>query len=192
MGLGSAIVAKVKQTAVDVFYLVTTEIYPKYTVESRAVHPPGFESSPVENDRAVVAEIGSQGKTGFLGILTQALSPNLKPGEVRIYSRDSDGNLTTTIYMRDDKNVVIDVNGTQIWIKDGEIALGEENPGDNLALASKTKSNDDALANYDVSLKTYLDTHTHGTGVGPSGPPLVPSPATPTVQAVKSTLITAK
>ncbi len=187
MGL-RAIIAKVTTTAVDAFLTITSEIYPGFSKESRSICPPGFEGVPMEGDQGVVVKIGSQGKTGFMGVFPIS---ELEQGEARMYARDPEGNITAEI-MAMDGAIIIDVNGTQVWVTDGEIALGEENPSDNLALASKCKSNDDALKDALSNHITWDGTHTHVSPVGPTGPPVPPAPVGATVSDVKSDLITAK
>ena len=187
MGLISAMVGKVTATAVDTFLLVTSEIFPNFTKESRAVYPPGYEGIPLEEDQGIVIKVGSKGKTAFIGSFPP--DSEMEAGEARFYARDSDGNITAEVIAIDGA-IIIDVAGTQIWVTDGEIALGEENPGDNLALASLVMDRLDTL-------QSTFDGHDHITTatVGATPTPGVISPyASPIgpLDDVKSDLITAK
>lgn len=82
--------------------------------------------------------------------------------------------------------IIID-SGMELWIKEGEISLVTENPGDNMALASLVKSELEGIQS------TY-DGHFHTTTatIGPSPTPGVISPPTVTVGSisdVKSTKV---
>jgi hypothetical protein len=98
------LISKVVEAAIDTYLLVTSEIYPDYSRESRAIFPPGFEGWPITDDLGLVVEVGGSGKTGFLGVFPAA-SGGLEAGEVRIYSRDGDGNIKAFVICKADGTI---------------------------------------------------------------------------------------
>lgn len=160
MGLG-AVIARVVESTVDTLLLIKAEIYPNYTTETRAVQPPGYEGIPVDGENGVVIEIGGKGKTGFIGVYPTS---ELDPGEARIYARDGDGNIVSSVKCLSDGQVVIN-EGSNFAVRFNELETAFD----------QFKSDFNSFVN-----STY-NTHIHSTTATiDSGPPGVIAPTTST------------
>jgi len=79
---------------------VVTEIYEGFPKTSRQILPPGIDSAPLPDDQGVIISIdGTEGKTVQIGVYTD---PSVQAGEIRIYSRDSDGAIKAELHLRPD------------------------------------------------------------------------------------------
>lgn len=118
MGLGASI-ATILSSAITTFQsgdfqTVKAELYPKYSVQSRSILPPGIDSVPVsEADQGLIVEVGTDGKTAFLGTFPVAVA---EQGEIRVYSRDTDGNLKASVHCKNNGDIEIVSDGGKIAI----------------------------------------------------------------------------
>jgi len=87
---------------------ISIEVYEGYTQESRQVLPPGIDANPLPDDQGFGMEIGkSNGKDVQFGIIYD--KPLVENGEIKIFGRDSSGNIVSSVYCKKDGN--IEVNG---------------------------------------------------------------------------------
>lgn len=123
--------------------------------ESYESAPYGFDSVPVKDLRAIHAETGEKGKTVVIGYINVKQLASLKPGEVRIFSTDKDGNLKIDIRLKDDGT--IEMGGT----------------GDFMVRFDELKTGFDKLKS---DFNGFL-THVHGAAGTPPVPVVLPSTA---------------
>jgi len=71
--------------------------------------------------------------------------------------------------------------------RDFLITFGNARDAQFVALANKVNANDEAFKTFLDDDKTWKDSHTHPTGVGPSAPPASPAPTPPTPDDVSCT-----
>ena len=117
MGLKVAIAKVISSAIVNAFRIAKVEIYPGYTKQARAFYPPGVDAAPLDGkDQGLTIEVGTSGKTALIGIIPVPLA---ETGEIRIYSRDDDGNLKASIHCK--KNGDIEIVST-----DGKIAIDND------------------------------------------------------------------
>lgn len=85
---------------------ISIETYDKYTQDSRQVLPPGIDSNPIAEDQGIGITLDkSSGKDVCIGILFD--SPEVDPGEIKIFSRDSSGAIKAQVYCKKDGLIVI-------------------------------------------------------------------------------------
>lgn len=127
--------------------------------------PPGVDAVPLEGDTAVMVPGTGNGRWVVMGYMDTANAGSAGPGEFRIYSRNSDGEIVATIWLQSSGSVV--VNGVLTVAADGNMVIGSS--ADSLALASRV-----------TQLETHYITHTHPVVLTPSPianpvtPPLTP------------------
>lgn len=122
---------------------------------------------------------------------------DVDPGDLRLHPLDG-AVAIPGVYSQPDaltdahaENLVIGkTGGAQIHIKaDGTVNLAEESPSAFVALANLVDTELGNLNSHLTTLKTWLDTHVHPTGVGPSGPPSAPSAAPASPASVAATKV---
>jgi len=132
------------------------EIYKGDNANVRIFNPPGIDSRPIDGDYGFAIESGStEGGKDLVGFLDSNNIPISDKGEVRIYSRDSGGNIVALIHVK--KDGIIEINGNA----DFAVRFSELETAFN-------------------QLKSDHDTHQHSgvdTGSGTSGPPVSGSTA---------------
>lgn len=121
------ILGRIISTAVEGFIQVTCEIAPEFTQIARYIAPPGFESKPLPNDAGFMIPIGrSDGKHILIGVYPA--SAETQDGEVRLYSRDADGNVVAQIRLFQDGEIFIENSELQFdMAADGRVFI--ENDG---------------------------------------------------------------
>lgn len=67
--------------------------------------PFGVDSSPLKDMSAIYSETGTNGKAVIIGYINK--NQMAEPGETRLFSLDSDGNLKTYLYLKKDGNMDI-------------------------------------------------------------------------------------
>lgn len=97
----------INQVIEDSIRKIVTEIYPDYTRMSNQICPPGIDAAPLEEDQGVSLVIDSANRTVNIGIYPDAQAD---PGEIRIYSRDENGDIQALIYCKNDGT--IEINGS--------------------------------------------------------------------------------
>ena len=113
MGLGIAI-SNILSSAINTFQVVKVEIYPKYSKQARSIFPPGIDAAPVDGeDQGLIIEVGTDGKTAFIGTFPVAIAAK---GEIRVYSRDSDGNLKASVHCKNNGDIEVVSDGGKIAI----------------------------------------------------------------------------
>ena len=116
------------------------------------VAPFGFESRVPAGYNAVYADTGDNGKKVMLGVIKDNV--NINSGEVKIYSVDSNGDVSIFLYIR----------------STGEIQFGGST--DNLIRYSVMESEINGLKTDFNNLVTAFNQHVHPTAaVGPPSPP---------------------
>ena len=135
---------------------IQTEIYPSYIKSSRQVLPPGIDAVPIEGDQGIILILDeSMGKTVAIGVYPD---PQAESGEVRIFSRDDDGNLQA--YSLHKKDGVLELNGNA----DFAVAFDD------------LKSGFDTLkSDFNTFITTIYNLHTH-ISAGPGNPTATPLP----------------
>lgn len=140
---------------------------------------PGNDSPPLPGDTAVTVGIprtGGQVPVGYIDTENEGVAV---PGEVRIYGRDSSGNIVNEVWLRADGSVLIsNANGSFELKADGSI-IGQNSAGSfELEVSGDFVVNGatiTALGDVVTALGRSLDTHVHpGVTTGPSntGPPV--------------------
>jgi hypothetical protein len=88
--------------------IIKSEIYTDYTKESRQVSPPGIDANPIVDDQGVLVLIdNTPGKSVHVGVYPDSQA---EPGEIRIYSRDSGGELKALIWLKADGTIELNGN----------------------------------------------------------------------------------
>lgn len=99
--------------------------------------PSGDDSPPLPEDRCLMIKVDGSGNYIISGILCG--SQGAGPGEKKLYSRDSNGDIKATIYLKDDG--IIEINGNSDYAvswTDLNSALQSLISGINSALANKS------------------------------------------------------
>lgn len=111
-------ISKVLSSAVENgLRLLKIELYPGYTLgKTRMFFPPGISATPIKNEQGLMMPSGTDGQIAFLGTLTKEV---VEEGEIKIYSRDEDGNVKANMYFKKDGNVDLVSDG-------GKFALDNE------------------------------------------------------------------
>lgn len=123
------------------------------------INPAGDESAPKIDDRIPVLRIGNF-RLAIGGL--DSVTPITEQGEKRFYSRDADGNIISSFYMKKDGSIEINNDpGKTLTMNFGATSIEFSATGMKIIIGGVTY---DAL------------THIHSTGVGPSGP-FIPPPA---------------
>lgn len=78
---------------------IVTEIYDGYDISSNQISPPGIDACPLPDDQGVLITLDTSGKSVRVGVYPD---PKSEPGEVRFYSRDSDGNQKAELWIKND------------------------------------------------------------------------------------------
>jgi hypothetical protein len=100
------LIAKVIKSAVNEVWEITSEIWPKFNKRSRFVGTPGIQGIPLEDDECILITIGDDlTKTVFIGTFHKE---DIKPGEIQMYSRDSNGDLIARVYCDKDGNIFLE------------------------------------------------------------------------------------
>lgn len=105
--------------------------------------PPGVDAVPMEGDTAVTAPGTGSGRWVVMGYMDTANAGTAGPGEFRIYSRNGDGEIVASIWLKSSGDVV--VNGALTVDGDGNMVIGSD--ADSLALSSKVDLFVDAFVN---------------------------------------------
>lgn len=119
---------------------------------------PGDDAHPLPGDQAVLVRVPGSGTVVAVGYLDTAREGEAQPGERRIYSRDSDGAIQATLWLKADGSVDIDapngmtINGVHIDA-DGNLTA----PGEITAMEGPAQ--------------VSVSTHDHPSGTGPTGSP---------------------
>lgn len=127
--------------------------------------PPGVDAVPMEGDTAVQVPGAGSGRWVVMGYMDTANAGEAGPGEFRIYSRNSDGAIQATIWLKSDGSVV--TNGVMTVDVSGNMVIGD--PTYSMALAERV-----------TQLETHYTLHTHPVVLTPSPlaqastPPLTP------------------
>ena len=157
-------IGKVVSSAIDGFLRVVLESAPKFTRDARYAAPPGIESRPIVGDAGFCIPIGSAGRYLFIGVLPASVET--AAGEVRLFSRNSDGDVKAHIHVKNSGDVVIEPTG------DGTVYQGTDEGGTSqyVALAGLTKDELDAIKSDIDAIKTFCTTHVHPAPTGPTSP----------------------
>jgi len=99
----------------------------KYNVTAKHFQAPGDDCAPLPEDLPAAFETQKSGNLAAVGVIDPKNQGIAKPGEVRRYSRDEEGAVTSQIYQQNDGTILIDNGNGFVQISpDGEILL--ENP----------------------------------------------------------------
>lgn len=120
---------------------------------------PGIDAVPLPGDVAAVEDSSGTGAGQVTGYQDPESAPEASEGEIRIYSRSAPGVVAAKVWVKKSGEVLI-TNGT------GTLTLKPDGTVDiNGAVI-------DLAGNVTTALQISLDTHTHPTPFGPTGPPL--------------------
>jgi hypothetical protein len=127
--------------------VVKGELYAGVPVNGERYAPSGDDSPPLPDDIVFFSRNQATGQYVYLGTLDQANAPVAAAGEKRLYARDSNGNIVSTIFLKGDGK--LELNGSA-----------------NTAVAFA------ALQTAYNELQAAFNAHTHPTApVGPISPP---------------------
>ena len=119
----------------------------------------GDDSQPLPTDVAVCVDGPGSGSAQVVGYQDPVSSPKAGAGEKRIYARTGPGVEACEVWLKATGEIVIKNNV-------GAITVGPDGSVDiNGAVV-------DLLGNVTTKLQISLDTHTHPSPFGPTGPPL--------------------
>lgn len=128
-------------------------------VTAEHYNPPGVDSRPLPGDTVALQSSAGSGRMQTAGYVDTANQGKAQDGEIRIYARSVDG-----------------AAGAEIWIKrDGAIEITVASGGKvritgDVEITGELKATGEVTA-MSTGPGVKLSTHTHPTGVGPSGPP---------------------
>lgn len=77
-------------------------------IQSLLYAPSGDDSPPLPGDRILIFKVDGTGNYAISGILTK--SQGAEPGEKKLYSRDSNGDVQAVIYLKGDGTIEINGN----------------------------------------------------------------------------------
>ena len=120
------------------------------TFAGQSFPPIGEDSQALPGDYFVTVRGPSTGEEIIVGYHDPKLTPRAGPGERRIYSRDSGGNIVAEIHLKDDGVIVL--NGVEI------------DPNGNLTAPGEVTAKAGGAS-------VGLSTHLHNTAMGPSDKP---------------------
>lgn len=111
--------------------------------------PFGVDSSPLKDMSAIYSETGTNGRAVIIGYINK--NQVAEPGETRLFSLDSDGNLKTYLYLK----------------KDGKMDIGGDD--DFMVRYNKLEEAFNELKGDFNSHVTDYNSHTHQVPQAPSG-----------------------
>lgn len=164
--ISSEIIQSLKQRAVKVFRFGKDDVQ-----TAKQGVPAGIDSSPIKDMIAIFAETGIKGKTTIVGYLSK--DQLAEPGEIRMYSQDSQGQVKNYIWTKIDGTIhfggdqdnllkyaplaqVLAQYNTDILIELGKIAAGIATGGGSYTPGSLSLDISSAKA---TELKTKSNTH---------------------------------
>lgn len=119
----------------------------------------GDDSQPLPTDVAVCVDGPGSGSAQVVGYQDPTSAPKAGAGEKRIYSRSGPGVVACEVWLKSNGELVIEnAAGIITLATDGTVDI-------NGAVI-------DLAGNVTTALQISLDTHTHPTPFGPTGPPL--------------------
>lgn len=151
-------IAKILSTARDRFLSVKSDTGGGVNLTGPILGPPGDDSTPLPGDRAILVPVQGSGAIVCVGTADTKNQGETAPGEKRIYSRNSAGEIVAAVHMKADGSIgisaagEIDLNGIKIS------ATGSITFPPTASVTAGTNG-------------VNLATHIHATPSGPSGPP---------------------
>lgn len=133
--------------------------------------PPGIDAPPLPGDTAVCVEYSKSGEQAAVAAIVA--DQKAKPGELRLFSRDTDRELVATVWLRDDGSIVIETadGGKLETNADGVTVTGDLTVTGALSVAGAIEG----ASVTDTTTSVGLGTHVHVL----NGPVLPTSPPTP-------------
>ena len=141
----------------------------------------GDDSKPLPDDYAVIVPIENTSNAAVVGFVDPRNTPVTEPGEKRIYSRDTEGNVVAAVHLKNDGAVEVTnaEGGSLVLQPSGDIVLNGVTIDTN---GNITTSGDIGATKVTGSTEvtvgvTALSTHLHavttapGSTGGPVGPP---------------------
>ncbi|MBP7735958.1 MAG: hypothetical protein KA369_08300 [Spirochaetes bacterium] len=115
---------------------IVTELFKDYTRRSYQICPPGIDANPLPDDQGVLIMIDENpGKSVQIGVLPKQ---SVKKGEIRLYSRDENGEIKAIVHLKDDGEIEVSNDNGGLTLKpDGDIELNGDD--DNAVRFSKLK-----------------------------------------------------
>jgi hypothetical protein len=130
--------------------------------------PPGVDALPLPGDAAAIGDGAGTGNANATGYNDPKNAGRAKPGEVRVYGRDPDGNVVNEVWLQGSGDVVIEnAEGGISIAPDGTVTIN----GVTFSPQGEVKAPLEISA-MNSAVPVKLSTHTHPTGTGPSGPPM--------------------
>ena len=81
---------------------VKSTLRARENVQAEIYGPAGDDSPPLPGDMGFFPSNSQTGGRVCLGVIDQANAPQAEPGERRLYARDADGNIVTTVWIKKD------------------------------------------------------------------------------------------
>jgi hypothetical protein len=160
-------VQQVERTESGVNVVVDTGGGNLVTAEHRA--PPGVDALPLPGDEVEISDVEGEGEKSVIGYEDPKNPGVAAEGEHRTYARDDDGVPVCEVWLKKDGTIAlrnlktgskIDLNGVLIDEQGNMVVPGE------VTVMAVDSANPAPTA-------IKVSTHKHGTGVGPSTPPLL-------------------
>lgn len=120
------------------------------TTENELALPPGIDSAPIKGMYLVAIDTYDKGYAKVIGMLPDEKYTVAQPGETRIYSIDTDGNVKAVVYLKGDGSIA--VTGESMSL------LGS---GDNLVRYSKLEAAFNELNDKFNNLVNQYNSHVH-------------------------------
>lgn len=117
---------------------------------------PGDDSHPLPNDYAVLVPVQQTGRVAAVGYIDPANEQAAAAGERRLYSRDSDGNIVATIWIKNDGEVLVENDAASLTMAaDGSVTA------DNGSGAMELQAGGDVIINgVTIAVDGSIDTPT--------------------------------
>lgn len=168
-GDGTAIVLGVERATEDGAHVVNVRADPGGGNNDSLDHftPPGVDALPLPGDAAALASGAGTGVQQTTGYNDPKNEGRAKPGEVRVYGRDPDGNVVNEVWFQGSGDVIIENAEGGIRIApDGTVTIN----GVTFSPQGEIKAPLEISA-MNAAVPVKLSTHTHLSGTGPTSPP---------------------
>jgi hypothetical protein len=130
--------------------------------------PPGVDALPLPGDAAAIGDGAGTGRAQATGYNDPKNAGRAKPGELRVYGRDPDGNIVNEVWLQGSGEVLIEnAEGTFHMAVDGKVTIN----GVTIDTQGNITAPGEVTAKGGTPVPVNLSTHLHPTGTGPSGPP---------------------
>lgn len=169
MGRIGKVIEAIIESASNLREIITQFTDFNYKKSPRQINPPGIDSVPLSDDQGVMISVGSNGKNVFIGIYPD---PQAKPGEVRLYGRDSNGQQVSELLFNNAGEFVYN-QGTDYAVAYEDLKVGF----------------DTLKADFN-NLITVFNAHVHsGVTTGGGSSAVSPTPGTPSTASIDASKV---